>query len=138
MCLCVQGVKEKMSVSEQTGAIGISMKEQENMMFRRTAGVLVAGIAGTMMLSMAGCQSDQTRRTDSNKDITLARRFNDADMKMIAKSMTTDALSRPWLEQAIAKLGRKPIIAVGEIRNKTDQTMTGGKGNQQAGGDIVS
>lgn len=93
-------------------------------MFRSTiTTVLVASIATIAGLSIAGCQTDRTRRTDPNADINLVRRFNDADMKLIAKSMTTDALSRPWLEQAIAKLGRKPIIAVGEIRNGTDQVI---------------
>ncbi len=93
-------------------------------MFRSTiTPVLVASIATLAGISIAGCQTDRTRRTDPNADINLVRRFNDADMKLIAKSMTTDALSRPWLEQAIAKLGRKPIIAVGEIRNGTDQVV---------------
>ncbi len=93
-------------------------------MFRSTiTTVLVASIATIAGLSIAGCQTDRTRRTDPNADINLVRRFNDADMKMIAKSMTADAFSRPWLEQAIAKLGRKPIIAVGEIRNGTDQVI---------------
>ena len=85
--------------------------------------VLVASLGTLSIFSVAGCQTDRTRRTDPNADINLVRRFNDADMKLIARSMTADALSRPWLEQAIAKLGRKPIIAVGEIRNGTDQVI---------------
>lgn len=89
----------------------------------RTTTVLIASLGAIAVFSIAGCQTDRTRRTDPNADINLVRRFNDADMKMIAKNMTADALSRPWLEQAIAKLGRKPIIAVGEIRNGTDQVI---------------
>ncbi len=93
-------------------------------MFRSTiTTVLAASISTLAIFSVAGCASDRTRRTDSNEDINLVRRFNDSDMKMIARGMTADALTRPWLEQAIAKLGRKPIIAVGEIRNGTDQVI---------------
>ena len=84
---------------------------------------LIASVGTMSVFSIGGCQTDRTRRSDPNSDINLVRRFNDADMKLIARSMTTDALSRPWLEQAIAKLGRKPIIAVGEIRNGTDQVV---------------
>ena len=90
---------------------------------RNSIVILAASIAALAVLNIAGCEADRTRRTDPNADINLVRRFNDADMKMIARSMTADAISRPWLEQAITKLGRKPIIAVGEIRNKTDQVV---------------
>jgi uncharacterized protein (TIGR02722 family) len=89
----------------------------------RMLGVLGNIAMVTSMAGLAGCAGDRTRRVDPQTDITLARRFNDADAKIVAKNMIPDCLNRPWIEQAITKLGRKPIIAVGEIRNRTDQVI---------------
>lgn len=82
---------------------------------------LVSGMI--MIAGLAGCAGDRTRRVDPQTDITLARRFNDSDARIVAQNMIPDCLNRPWIEQAIVKLGRKPIIAVGEIRNRTDQVI---------------
>lgn len=86
---------------------------------------MAVGLVGGVLMAatLTGCAGDRTRRVDPQTDITLARRFNDSDARIVAQNMIPDCINRPWLEQSIAKLGRKPIIAVGEIRNRTDQVI---------------
>lgn len=110
----------------QCGRVGMRRMPREQWRVDMNRVNAVRGlVCGALMLSvLGGCAGgDRTRRVDPQTDITLARRFNDSDARIVAQNMIPDCLNRPWVEQAIAKLNRKPIIAVGEIRNRTDQVI---------------
>jgi uncharacterized protein (TIGR02722 family) len=57
--------------------------------------------------------------TDSVTD--LSGRWNDTDSRMTAEAMIQDLLSRPWLDEFGRMTGQKPIIIVGQVRNKSSE-----------------
>ncbi|MCX5783131.1 MAG: penicillin-binding protein activator LpoB, partial [Elusimicrobia bacterium] len=53
--------------------------------------------------------------------IDLSGRWNDTDSRLTAEEMIKDCLSRPWLMEATAQLGEKPVVIVGTITNQTSE-----------------
>jgi len=82
----------------------------------------VSIIAGLMLL---GCStSRQVQRIDPGQQMDLSGRWNDTDSKLVAEEMVKDGLSRVWLTDYIADKGRKPVIIVGFIKNKTHELIS--------------
>ena len=79
-------------------------------------------IAGLLMF---GCStSRQVERIDPGRQMDLSGRWNDTDSKLVAEEMVKDGLSRVWLTDYIAQNGRKPVIIVGFIKNKTHELIS--------------
>jgi len=77
--------------------------------------ILIAGL-------IVGCSSKrQVTRLDPEMTTDLSGKWNDTDARLVAEEMVSDCLSRPWLTNFVAKNGRKPIVTVGRIRNKTSE-----------------
>jgi uncharacterized protein (TIGR02722 family) len=79
-------------------------------------------IAGLLMLGCA--TSRQVQRMDPGQQMDLSGRWNDTDSKLVAEEMVKDGLSRVWLTDYIAEEGRKPVIIVGFIKNKTHELIS--------------
>jgi uncharacterized protein (TIGR02722 family) len=79
-------------------------------------------MAGLLML---GCStSRQVERIDPSQQMDLSGRWNDTDSRLVAEEMVKDGLSRVWLTDYIAEKGRKPVIIVGFIKNKTHELIS--------------
>jgi PBP1b-binding outer membrane lipoprotein LpoB len=64
-------------------------------------------------------------RTSANAQIDLSGEWNDTDANQVAKAMIPDCLGRPWLSEFSAKKGRKPVVKLYPIRNRsTDHVQT--------------
>ncbi|MDL5047034.1 penicillin-binding protein activator LpoB [Oscillatoria amoena NRMC-F 0135] len=74
-----------------------------------------------LMLATSACQTRKVERIDPNQVTDLSGRWNDTDSKLVADEMITDALGRPWLKEFNEKMGRKPVVIVGRIRNNTTE-----------------
>jgi uncharacterized protein (TIGR02722 family) len=57
--------------------------------------------------------------TDTQTD--LSGRWNDTDSRLVAQEMISDVLSRPWLGDFQNEKGKKPVVIVGSIRNKSSE-----------------
>lgn len=69
----------------------------------------------------AACQTRSVTRIDPSKEIDLSGRWNDVDSRKVADQMIYDLFdSEPFKNYAKSK-GRKPVIVVGQIRNKTTE-----------------
>jgi hypothetical protein len=85
-------------------------------MYRKTA------MLGIIFLLILGCSaSREVQRMDVDTTIDLSGRWNDTDSRLVAESITKDILSHNWLSQYIADNGKKPVVIVGTIRNKTSE-----------------
>lgn len=90
--------------------------------WNNTGSFVAAVLIGSSLLS-GGCGGDGTKRVDPNTEINLRRGFNDTDARIISSGAQQDLLRRPWLAQFRATASRpQPVIVVGRIRNKSDQT----------------
>ena len=76
--------------------------------------VLLAGIF------MSGC-STTVNRIDSETVTDLSGNWNDTDARLVAEQMITDCLTRPWLTDFVSQNGKKPVVIVGTVRNKSHE-----------------
>jgi penicillin-binding protein activator len=84
------------------------------------------GLAAFALL--AGCGGPpKVQRIDPNETVDLSGRWNDTDSRLVSEEMITDCMSRPWKSQHYqAHNGKKPIIIVGQVRNKTTEHIAVG------------
>lgn len=69
---------------------------------------------------MLACSRNVTR-ISPDQQVDLSGRWNDTDSKMVAAEMINDVLQRPWRENFSSAEGRKPVIVVGIVQNKSSE-----------------
>lgn len=74
-----------------------------------------------LMLATSACQQRKVTRINPNEQTDISGRWNDTDSKLVSEEMIADVLGRPWLKEFTEKMGRKPVIIVGRIRNNTTE-----------------
>ncbi len=72
------------------------------------------------LLVAFSCKRSVTR-VSPDTQIDLSGRWNDTDSKQVAQTMISDALSRPWSQDHTSSTGKKPVIIVGYVANKTSE-----------------
>jgi len=73
-------------------------------------------------LLLAGCGgSKKVYRIDPETQTDLSGKWNDTDARLVAEEMISDALARPWLINYVEKMGQKPVVTVGTIRNNSSE-----------------
>lgn len=70
---------------------------------------------------ISSCTSRTVTRVSPDQQIDLSGRWNDTDSKLVAEEMIRDVLNRPWREDFVRGNGRKPVVIVGMINNKTSE-----------------
>ena len=84
-----------------------------------------AALAAAALLAaapMAACNNTRVSRIDPTSVTDLSGRWNDADSRLVANAIVTQALSGPWLERAGARRGgRAPALIVGRFANRTTE-----------------
>lgn len=79
--------------------------------------VKLLALASLLVLAF-GCSRTVTR-VSPDQQIDLSGRWNDTDSKMVAEEMIKDVLNRPWRSNFSDAEGRKPVVIVGIIQNKS-------------------
>lgn len=82
---------------------------------------LIVAPALALMLTFSACQNRKVTRIDPTQQTDLSGRWNDTDSKLVAEEMIKDVLQRPWLKEFNDKIGRRPVVIVGRIRNNTTE-----------------
>jgi uncharacterized protein (TIGR02722 family) len=77
----------------------------------------------TVALVLLGCAGSKRKvsRVPTDSVTDLSGRWNDTDSRMTAEAMIQDLLSRPWLDEYGRMTGKKPIVIVGQVRNKSSE-----------------
>ena len=70
---------------------------------------------------LIGCSSREVSRIDSKEVVDLSGKWNDTDSRLTAETMVDDVLGRPWLTDFMSAKGKKPVVIVGDIRNKSSE-----------------
>ena len=69
-----------------------------------------------------GCGSSrQIERLAPETQTDISGKWNDTDARLVAEEMIDDCLSRPWLINFVESAGKKPVVTVGTIRNKSSE-----------------
>ena len=75
-----------------------------------------------MLLLVIGCSgSRQVTRMGAETVTDLSGNWNDTDARLVAEETIRDCLSRAWITDFAAQYGRKPVVTVGSIRNKSSE-----------------
>jgi penicillin-binding protein activator len=72
------------------------------------------------LLFLIAC-SPTVNRISPDTQVDYSGRWNDSDSRMVADQMILDLLSSDSYKQYAASKGRKPVIIVGSIRNRTSE-----------------
>lgn len=75
----------------------------------------------TLVIAGAGCSSTKVKRVDTGEVIDLSGRWNDTDSQQVSTEMITDFSQRPWVAEHSSTTGKKPVIIVGTVRNKSSE-----------------
>lgn len=73
-----------------------------------------------IILLFSSCAHSVTRVAPETQ-IDLSGRWNDTDSRMVADQMIFDLFDSDQFKEYAKKLGRKPVIIVGTIKNKTSE-----------------
>jgi len=68
-----------------------------------------------------GCGQRKVTRLETDTVTDLSGKWNDTDSRLVAEEMISDCLTRVWLTDFAAAEGRKPVVTVGTIRNRSSE-----------------
>jgi penicillin-binding protein activator len=74
----------------------------------------------SLLIIVAAC-APNVSRVNPDTQIDLSGRWNDSDSRMVADQMILDLLNSDSYKNYAKQMGRKPVIIVGSIRNKTSE-----------------
>ena len=84
--------------------------------------ILIAGFASTsLFFSQCVNQSRTVTRVDEQTQTDFSGRWNDTDSRLVAEEMTKDCINRDWRSNFTSKNGKKPVIIIGLITNKSHE-----------------
>jgi uncharacterized protein (TIGR02722 family) len=80
-------------------------------------------VALTSALLFAGCASSsrQVSRINPDSKTDLSGSWNDTDSRLTAEEMVNDVIKRNWITDYIEVSGKKPVVIVGTIRNRSSE-----------------
>lgn len=73
-----------------------------------------------LLVLMSACARSVTRM-DPGEAVDLSGRWNDTDSRQVANAMIQNLLNSDKFKDYTSKLGRKPAIIVGLVRNRTSE-----------------
>ncbi len=65
-------------------------------------------------------------RVAEDSVIDVSGRWNDTDSRLVAEEMINDMLVRPWLEEFEKGKGKRPVVIVGLLQNKSHEHISTG------------
>ena len=86
--------------------------------------IVLAALAAVVVTGCSG--GKQVDRIDPDEVIDLSGRWNDTDSRLVSEEMIADCLSRPWKSRHYESKQKRPIIIVGQVRNKTSEHIAVG------------
>jgi uncharacterized protein (TIGR02722 family) len=79
-------------------------------------------VLGILMLTLTACSTTVTRVPLAAPD-DLSGRWNDTDSRLTAEALIKDALDRPWSQRFTQVMGRRPVVVVGTVLNRTHEPL---------------
>jgi uncharacterized protein (TIGR02722 family) len=86
--------------------------------------VVVAALALVASVAAVGCAKKQVSRVDVGETIDLSGRWNDTDSRMVAETMVSEALARPWVDKHVKTHRTDPTVIVGTVVNRSHEHIS--------------
>lgn len=84
--------------------------------------VLLLPVALTLLIAPS-CANRKVTRIDPAMQTDLSGRWNDSDSRLVANEMITQILTGAWRTNFEQKYSRKPVVIVGNIKNKSSEQI---------------
>jgi uncharacterized protein (TIGR02722 family) len=84
--------------------------------------ILVPAIIG-LLVTQSCSPNRKVTRVDPALQTDLSGRWNDSDSRLVANEMITQILGAAWRTNFEQKMSRKPVLIVGNIKNKTSEQI---------------
>ena len=81
------------------------------------AAILLTTVAGSTLTSC----SRKVTRIDPTETVDISGSWNNTDSRMVADEMIADVSTRNWLTEHLQKTGKKPVVIVGFVTNKSHE-----------------
>ncbi|PKV52856.1 hypothetical protein ATE84_4986 [Aquimarina sp. MAR_2010_214] len=82
---------------------------------------LIAAIAVLLVISLTSSCARKITRVAPDTQIDISGRWNDTDSRFAAEELTQEVLTGNWITDHIQEKGKKPVVIVGLIRNKSHE-----------------
>ena len=63
----------------------------------------------------------QVQRIETDTTVDLSGRWNDTDARLTAAELVTEIMGQPWLERHMSRTGKRPVVIVGMVENKSHE-----------------
>lgn len=63
----------------------------------------------------------QVQRIETDTTVDLSGRWNDTDARLTAAELVTEIMGQPWLERHTSRTGKRPVVIVGMVDNKSHE-----------------
>jgi uncharacterized protein (TIGR02722 family) len=80
----------------------------------------------SLLAVVVACAGKVVTRVEPDTDIDLSGRWNDADSRRVAETIVADCLTKPWIDEHLTQKGDKPVVIVGNMRNKSSEHVAMG------------
>ena len=80
----------------------------------------------SLLAVAVACAGKVVTRVEPDTDIDLSGRWNDADSRRVAETIVADCLTKPWIDAHLTEKGDKPVVIVGNMRNKSSEHVAMG------------
>lgn len=106
-------------------SFGIKVEKTEKnkiILIMKTKSLIIASLLIGSAFLFEGCNNTkQVTRVEEDAVIDLSGRWNETDSRMVAQEMVSDMLLKPWLEEFEKGKGKRPVVIVGLIKNKSHE-----------------
>lgn len=82
---------------------------------------LAIPLAVSLLFAQSCSQNRKVTRIDPATQTDLSGRWNDSDSRLVSNEMITQLLTGTWRPLFEQKHGKKPVLIVGSIKNKTSE-----------------
>lgn len=72
-------------------------------------------------LLITACRTRQVTRIDPSETPDISGSWNNTDSRLSAEELTKQILSEKWLDNHISEKGKKPVVIVGMVTNKSHE-----------------
>lgn len=90
-------------------------------MQRKSSFLSVMSTALVLAFFLGGCSSYSVKRVSLDTEGGVTSRWTDTDARLTAETLIRKALGSSWMADFQQKHGRKPVVTLGQMINRSDQ-----------------
>ena len=87
------------------------------MQLKKTVAIAVFAVSA---IAISSC-SRQVTRINPDQAVDISGNWNNTDSRMVAQELTTNILNAAWLNNHTQQAGKKPVVVVGMVQNKSHE-----------------